>query len=80
MPREKVSEALIAKIYRRKYEDLGLFFYVEGQRGIMPAISVEKAMYNYYRFICNEEFNIESSMTTYMRMKKEYYESAKTHN
>jgi len=73
MPREKQSEALIAKIYRRKYEDLGLFFYVEGQRGIMPAISVEKAMYNYYRFIGNEEFNIESSMTIYMRMKKEYY-------
>jgi len=79
MPREKQSEALIAKIYRRKYEDLGMFFFVEGQRSILPAVSVEKAIYNYYRYIGNDGFNIESSMTIYMRMKKEYYESAKTH-
>ena len=79
MPREKQSETLIGKIYRRKYEDIGMLFYVEGQRDIMPALSVEKAIRNYYRNIRNEDYNIESAMTIYMRMKREYYESAKTH-
>jgi len=54
-----------------------MFFYVNGQRGLMPAISVEKAMYNYFKFIGEEDFNIESSIVTYYRIQKEFNESQK---
>lgn len=78
MPKERQTSGLIHKIYRRKYEDLSMLFFIDGQRAIMPAVSVEKAMLNYFRYIGEENFNIESAMTTYFRLKKEYYESAKT--
>lgn len=80
MPKEKSSEKVIAKIYRRKYEDIAMLFFVDGQRSILPAITVERAMYNFFRFIGEEDFNIESALTIYARLKKEYYESAKTNN
>ena len=80
MPREKIYKVDLPKIYKRQYEDLGMFFFIEGQRSVGPAISIEKAMYNYFCFMGIEDFNIESSMTTYNRMKKEYYESAKKDN
>lgn len=73
----KRSDRLINKIYKRNYTDLGMFFYVNGQRGLMPAISVEKAMYNFFKFIGEEDFNIESSIVTYYRIQKEFNESQK---
>ena len=54
-----------------------MLFFVDGQRAIMPAVSVEKAVRNYFRFVGEENYNFESAMTTYFRLKKEYYESAK---
>jgi hypothetical protein len=77
MPKERISEKLIPKIYRRKFEDISMLFYVMGQRDIMPAISIEKAMYNYFRRIRDEDFNIESALATFGKLQKEYYESAK---
>lgn len=78
MPKEKKSSGIIQKIYKRKFEDIGMLFFVDGQRAIMPAVSVEKALYNYFKYIGEENFNFESSMTTYFRLKKEFYEAAKT--
>ena len=75
MPKETKSEKLIHKIYRRKYEDIAMLFFVDGQRAIMPAITVEKAMYNFFKFIGETEYNIESKLTTYSSLKKEFYES-----
>ncbi len=79
MPKVKSSEKLIEKIYRRKYEDIAMLFFVDGQRSILPAITVEKAMYNFFRYIGEEDFNIESARTIYERLKREYNESTKTH-
>jgi hypothetical protein len=69
---------LISKIHKRNYEDISMFWYVKGQRDIMPAITIEKAMYNYFKAIGEDDFNIESRMTIYSRMQKEIYESSKT--
>lgn len=77
MPKLK-TDKLIPKIYRRGYEDLAMYFYVMAQRDIVPAITIEKALYNFYKSIGEEDFNIECSMTTFFRMQKEYYESSKT--
>jgi hypothetical protein len=77
MPVQKQSDKLIHKIYRRNFADLGMFFHVNGQRGLIPAISLEKALYNYFKFICEDDFNIESSIVTYYRIQKEFNESLK---
>lgn len=77
MPKEKSYTSLLARIYKRNYEDIGMFFFIEGQRQIVPAITIEQAIYNYFRFMNIEDFNYESALTTYSRMKKEYYEAAK---
>jgi hypothetical protein len=77
MPKEKNYTSLIARIYKRNYEDIGMFFFIEGQRQLVPAMTVEQAIYNYFRLMCIRDFNYESASTTYFRMKKEYYEAAK---
>lgn len=78
MPREKLYMTLIPKIYKRNYSDISMFFFVEGQRSIMPAVSVEKALYNYFKYVDEDNYNIESALTTFQRLKKELYESERT--
>ena len=78
MPAEKDIEKTIPKLYRRKFEDMALLFYVEGQRDIMPAVTVEKAVINFFRKIDCDDYNLESAMTTYMNLKKEYFELLRT--
>ena len=78
MPKVRESQRLIPKLHRRNYEDISMYFFIIGQRSIMPAISVEKAMYNYFKYVGENEFNIESSMMTYFRMQKEYNEGCKS--
>ena len=79
MPREKKFLGLIPAIYKRNYEDIGMFFFVEGQRNIVPALSIEIAILNYFKYCGVLDYNLESAMTLYARMKKEYYEDSKTH-
>lgn len=74
MPGEKDIEKTIPKLYRRKFEDLSMLFYVEGQRDIIPAITIEKAVINFFRKIDCDDYNLESAMTTYMNLKKEYFD------
>jgi len=78
MPKVKEIEQLIPKIYRRNYFDNSMFFYIMGQRDIVPALSIEKCLYNYFRAMGIEDFNIESALSRYTRMQKEFYEAAKT--
>jgi hypothetical protein len=80
MSKVKPSEKLIPKIHRRNYSDLSMFFFVWGQKSIMPAISIEKAMYNYFVAVGENDFNVECSLTTYARMQKEFNENAKENN
>ena len=77
MPKEKPYKGAIAQIYKRSYEDIGMLFWVEAQRSLVPGVTIERAIDSYYRFIGEKEFNHDSAMTTYSRMKKEFYEAAK---
>jgi hypothetical protein len=74
MSKIKSYEKLIPKIHRRSYGDISMYFFVAAQRSILPAITIEKAMYNYFRFIREEDFNIESSLVTFTRLQKEFNE------
>ncbi len=76
MPKEKPYKGKIAAIYKRNYEDIAMFYFVEAQRLLLPSLTIEKAIDNFYRFIGEKDFNHDSAMTTYSRMKKEFYEAA----
>jgi len=54
-----------------------MLFWVEAQRSLVPGVTIERAIDSYYRFIGEKEFNHDSAMTTYSRMKKEFYEAQK---
>lgn len=75
MPRVKESDKLIPKIYRRKYSDLGMYFYVRGQKDIMPAVPLVKAIENYYKSVREDDYDLQGSLTELTRMNHEFYES-----
>jgi hypothetical protein len=54
-----------------------MFFFVEGQRQVVPAVTIEQAIDNFFRYMCIRDFNHDSAMTTYGRIKKEFNEAAK---
>lgn len=78
MPKTTESDKLIPKLYRRKYQDLGLLFFVEGQKAIIPAIPTVKAIENYYRYIGESDYDIQCTLVLLTRLKHEYFESEKT--
>ena len=45
MPQTKRYIGTIEKIYRRNYEDIGMFFWVEGIRSAVPAATIEQCIY-----------------------------------
>lgn len=55
-----------------------MFFFVEAQKQIVPAVTIEQSLYNFFRFIGEEDYNIESAMVTYNRIKKKYFEGQKS--
>ena len=62
---------MIPRIYRMKYEHLGLFFFVEAQRQIVPTITISQAIDGYYRFI-NEEYDYNVAIVTYSRVREQF--------
>ena len=78
MPKEKKYKSTIDAIYKRRYEDIGMFYFVEGQRHVVPMVTIEQAIENFFRYMGIRDFNADSAMTTYSRMKREFYEAAKT--
>lgn len=68
---------LIPKIYKRNAETLGLFFFVNAQKQIVSTITIEQAVYNYFRFIDIDDWDIYSAKVTFHNMQKEFYEDCK---
>lgn len=71
MPKEKTYTVNIAKIYKRKFEDMGMFFYVEGQLRIVPACTIEQALCSFFKFIEVDDYNLESAIVTFSQMRGE---------
>lgn len=71
MPKGKEITQLIPKIYQKNYENLGLFFWVEAQKNLLPGITIEQSIIKYLKFI-DLDWDTESAHTTYERMKKEF--------
>lgn len=77
MPKEKETTRLIAKIYKKNFENTALFVWVNAQKQIVPTVTLEQAIWSYFKYF-DIDWDIESAMVTYVRMQKEFYEDTKT--
>jgi hypothetical protein len=71
MPREKSLIKSIPKIYKRNFESLGLFFWVEAQKQAVPAITIAQAIHSYYTML-GEEYDCEIAQVNFSRMRAEF--------
>ncbi len=80
MPKEKILTKCIPNIYKRNAENIGMFFWVKGQKNLIPTITIEQAIMSYFRFtgISLDEWDIDSAMTTYIRLQTEFLEDCKS--
>lgn len=72
MPKEKSYTASISRIYKRKFEDIGMFFWIEGQLKVVPTCTVEQALNLYFCFIGVDDYNLESAVVTFSQMRSEF--------
>ena len=78
MPKEKPFMGCIPKIYKKNAENLGLFFWINAQKQIVPTITIEQAIWNYFRFTELEDWDVESARTTYERLQKDYFDDCRS--
>ncbi len=71
MPKDKEILKLIPTIYRKNFENLGIFFWVEAQKNIIPGITNEQSIQKFLKF-AQIDLDIETALTIYQRLKKEY--------
>lgn len=71
MSKQKELSKPIQKIYLKNFETISMYFWVEGQRNILPGISIEKSIEKYLKFV-SLDLDIETALTTYHRIKKEF--------
>jgi hypothetical protein len=71
MPKQKPCMGLIPNIYRKSYEDIGMFFWVEAQRNMLPTMTIVECIEKYFKFV-GLEWDIECALSTYTRLKKEF--------
>ena len=81
MPLETNFEKTIPKLYRRKYEDIGMLFWVEAQKEVVPTITIEQAITGYYKFIGFDDFDVTCEKVKLSKLRSEFidckYETTK---
>ena len=78
MPKEKDCTQMIPNIYKRNAENIGLFFFVNAQRQIVPTVTLSQAIKNYFRFTGICDWDMDSAIVTFARLQKEFYEDCKS--
>jgi hypothetical protein len=80
MPKEKILTKCIPKIYKRNAENIMLFSWVRAQRQIVPTVTLDQAITNYFRFACisQEEWDLDSARSTFIKLQKDYFEDCQS--
>jgi|WetSurMetagenome_2_1015567.scaffolds.fasta_scaffold32708_5 hypothetical protein len=78
MPKEKDCTKLIPRIYKKNAENIMLFTFVNAQRQIVPTVTLEQAIWNYFRFTGIDDWDMESARITFHQIQKEYYEDLRS--
>ena len=82
MPKDKELTRLIPRMYKWNLENVGLFFFIKAQVTLIPTITLDQAIKNFRRElgITIDDWDDESIRSTYSRLQKEFYASAKTNS
>jgi hypothetical protein len=73
MPKFKGCTKLVPKIYKRNAENIMLFAWVNAQKKIVPTVTIEQAIWSYFKFFEIDDWDMESARVTYQQMQKELY-------
>jgi hypothetical protein len=71
MAKIKPILSIIPSIYRKNYEDIGLFFWIEAQRSLLPTLTIRQSIERYFEFI-GIDWDYECAETTYQRLRKDF--------
>ncbi len=74
MPKEKECTRLIPRIYKKNAESILLFSWVNAQRKIVPTVTVEQAIWSFFKFYDIDDWDMECARMIFNRMQKEYLE------
>jgi hypothetical protein len=81
MPKESEFEQTIPKLYRRKYEDIAMLFWVEAQMKLLPTLTLDQALTAYFKHIGCQYFDISCERVKLSRLRSEFidlrYEASK---
>lgn len=55
-----------------------LFAWVNAQKKIVPTVTTEQAIWQYFKFFEIDDWDIESAHITYQKTQKEYFEDRRT--
>jgi hypothetical protein len=69
---------LIPRIYKHYAETLMLYTWVTAQRKLIPAMTVEQAVWSYFSHTGIDDWDIESAVVTYSKLQKEFYEDCQS--
>ncbi len=67
----KRINGLIPEIYKKNFETIGMYFWVEGQRKMIPTLTIKEAIEKYLLYI-DMEWDIEVACTTYNKFKNQF--------
>jgi hypothetical protein len=77
MPKEKDLTACIPKIYKCNAENIMLFTWVNAQKQIVPTVTLNQAIRNYFRFAGIYDWDLSAAIATFGRLQKEFYDDCK---
>lgn len=78
MPKRKDCTKLIPRIYQKNAENIMLFSWVNAQRQIVPTVTVEQAIWNYFKYAEIDDWDMECARITYCQMQKDYYKDCQS--
>lgn len=70
----KQNNELIPGMYRKNFETIGMFFWVQAQQKVLPTMSAKDSIERYLRYI-DLDMDIEVAMSSYQRIKKEFLQN-----
>jgi hypothetical protein len=73
MPKQKECTKLVPRIYKKNAENLMLFSWVNAQRQIVPTITVEQAIWGYFKYAEIDDWDMECARATYCQIQKDFY-------
>lgn len=67
----KRLNSIIPEIYRKNFETISMFFWIEAQRNMLPTMTVINCIEKYFQYI-GYDWGLETAINSYTRMKNEF--------